>query len=404
MKSKQNLALAVSLAFATSLQAAPLVNLHNEKPVDNNISLYDYDEATSAYEDAYINFDMNLSRDRDDDQAAYNARINIDAERVLSSPSRDIDIDFNGTGNVGRSGTANANSTNNYAFNTSITADNYFRPGSKAGFWFGSLGIKGDDSFDDLDTRLSVGLGYGRVTNVTPMAKAIRLVQELRARGAIAAAPSKSIYRSIADIIARKSEYQSKYGGKAKFYQQHWVGDIEKALGTSLNAAGILGARDVLLDENISIRKYGWKVRAGLSYVGTDFSGLKNNPGILLGAEYHVPVSNQLQFSNEAAITTTFDDKNNYDFNNNMRVTYEVDDRVDWINDWTLNYNHSAIDSDDVTTNTLSSTFAYEIGNSLDLTLTGLVKNSSGNDIISAGERADGTDRSVNFGIRYRLR
>ncbi len=405
-KTKNKIALAVmfGLASASSVNAAPLVNLNNVNPEDTNISLYDYDEATSAFEDAYLNFDMNVGKDREDAQTAYNARINIDAQRVLSSPSRDLDIDFNGVGNVGRSGTANANSTNNYAFSTSITADNYFRPGSQGGFWFGSLGIKGDDSFDDLDTRLSVGLGYGRVTNVTPMAKAIRLVEELRGRGALSSAPSKATYLSIANIISRESEYKSKYGGKAKFYQQHWVGAIEKALGKSLNAAGILGVRDVLIDENISIRRYGWKVRAGLSYVGTDFSGIKNNPGVLLGAEYHVPVSNKLQFSDEAEITTTFADTNAYSFNNNMSVTYEVDDRVDWINNWNLNFNHSAIDEDDVTTNTLSSTFAYEIGNSLDLTLTGLVKNSSGNDTISSGEREDGTDRSINLGVRYRLR
>ncbi len=406
IKTKNKIALAVmfGLASVSSVNAAPLVNFNNVNPVDSNISLYDYDEATSSFEDAYLNFDMNVGKDREDSQAAYSARLRVDAQRVLSSPSRDLDLDFSGLGNIGRSGAAGANSTNNYAFNTSITADNYFTPGSNRGFWFGSVGIKGDDSFDDLDTRLSVGLGYGRVTNVTPMAKAIRLVEELRGRGALSSAPSKAVYRSIANIISRESEYKSKHGGKAKFYQQHWVGDIEKALGSSLSAAGILGVRDVLIDENISVRRYGWKVRAGLSYVGTDFSGLKNNPGVLLGAEYHVPLSNSKQFSNETEITTTFDDSNAYALNNDMTLTYEVDDRIDWINNWNLNYNHSAVDDDDVSTNTISSTFAYELGNSLDLTLTGLVKNSSGNDTLSPGERADGTDRLINLGVRYRLR
>lgn len=401
---KPALTLLVSAITLSTANADTLFNFKNKNPVDKNISLYDYDEATSAFKDTYLNFDMNVGKSRDDAQSYYNSRLSIDARRVLSSPSRDLDVQFNGTGSTGRSGAAGAERDSNYSFGTSITADNYFRPNSKGAFWFGSLGVKADDTFDDLDTRLSAGLGYGRVTNVTPMAKAIRLVEEIRGRGALSAAPSKDTYKKIANIISRENEYQSKYGGKAKYYQQHWVGDIEKALGTTLSAAGILGARDVLIDENISTRRYGWKVRAGLSYVGTDFSGIKNNPGVLLNGQYHLPISNRTQFSENAEITTTFDDTNAYTFDNTMSLTHEVDDRIDWINRWNLNFNHSAVDSDDVVTNTLSSTFAYEIGNSLDLTLTGLIKNSDGNDTVSSGETADGTDKSLNLGLRYRLR
>ncbi len=401
---KPALAVFVATLSISSANADTLFNFKNKNPVDPNISLYDYTEATSSFKDTYLNFDMNAGKNRDDAQTYYNARLGLDTRRIFSSPSRDLELQFNGIGNTGRSGTAGAERNSSYQLSTSITADNYFRPNSKGAFWFGSLGIKADDAFDDLDTRLTAGLGYGRVTNVTPMAKAIRLVEELRGRGALSAAPTKDTYRKIADIISRKSEYQSKYGGKAKFYQQHWIGDIEQALGKTLSATGVLAARDVLIDENISTRRYGWKVRAGLSYVGTDFSGLTNNPGVLLNGEYHHPLSNRTQFSEEAEITTTFDNTNAYTFDNTMSLTHEVDDRIDWINRWNLNYNHSAVDEDDVTTNTLSSTFAYEIGNSLDLTLTGLIKNSEGNDTVSAGEVADGTDRQLNLGLRYRLR
>ena len=405
MNAHNKLAVAIILGLASaSAKAAPLINLHSTNPVDPNISLYDYDEATSSFEEAYLNFNMNVGRNRDDSQSYYNALLNIDAARVLSSPNRDLSIEFNGNGTASRGGSAGADKSDSYNFGTRITADTYFTPGSKGGFWFGDLAVKGDDSFENLDTRLSAGLGYGRVTNVTPMAKAIRLIEELRGRGALSAAPSKTTYQTIANIIDRESEYISKYGSKAKFYQRHWIGDIESALGAKLSAAGILGARDVLIDENISKRRYGWKVRGGLSYVGTNFSGLKNNPGVLLGAEYHVPVSNQMQFSNEAEILTTFDDTDSYTFGNEMSLTYEVDDRIDWENKLKTAFNHSDNDGDNITTNALSSSFYYELGNSLDLGLTALVSNTSGNDTVAVGQIEDGTDRSINFGVRYRLR
>lgn len=394
-----SLKLAVSIALSGSITSI----------VSADISLYDYDEATSSYEDAYFTLDMNVGENREDAQSSYNIDLGVDYDRVLSSPDRDLTLKLNTDGNISRAGTSGANSTNSYNIDTSITVDNYFTPGSKGAFWYGSGRVQADDSFDDLQTKLSGGLGYGRVTNVTPMAKAIRLVDELRERGSISATPSKAVYNQIAKIISRESEYKSKHGARAKFYQQYWLGDIEQVLkssgvASSLNAVGILGARDVLVDERISTRKYGWKVRAGLAYVGTNFEGLKDNPGIELGGEYHKPLSNETQFSNVATLLTTFDDKTSYTVDNNMSLTHELDDRLDWENNWNMNYNHSATDSDDVTTNTLTSKLIYELGNSLDLTLSAKVKNSDGNNTLSTGEREDGTDHSVNFGVRYRLK
>ena len=407
MNLRKKLTVAVTLGLATISSAV----------LADNISLYDYDKTVSSYEDAYINGNLSINQRREHDNTEHDLHLELDYDRVTSTPDRDFTLRANVTGDDSKSfvtneltGVTTLQDTDSYTASASAIVDSYFQPNSKGGFWFGSLGVKADDSFDDLDTRLSVGLGYGRVTNVTPMARAIRLVSELRERGAVSGSLTKANYRAIADIVSREDEYQSAHGSKAKFYQQHWIGDVEKVLkaagvaGSGLSATGILGARDVLIDEGMFTRKYGWKVRGGLSYVGSDFSGISDNPGVLLGGEYHLPLSNDKQFSNISEITSTFDDQNAYSFNNDMSLTYELDDRIDWINNWNLNYNHSAVDDDDVTANTLSSTFAYEIGNALDLTLTGVVRNTSGNDTLTGSEEADGTDKSINFGVRYRLK
>ena len=240
------------------------------------------------------------------------------------------------------------------------------------------------------------------MVNVTPMAKAIRLMDALKYRGSINRKPSKATYNDVAHIIAKQAEYASKYGRKD--YQKYWIADIEKALqgagvlSGNLNAVGVLEARQVLVDERISTRKYGWKVRAGLNYVGSNFSGIKNKPGLELGAEYHRPLSNRTQFSDEATLSTIFDSDaaDAYKLRNRMTLTHEVADRIDWENAWTLDYDK--IDGGkDVTTNTLSSTFLYELTNSLDYSVTAKVTNTD-------GTANDGTDKSINMGIRYRLK
>jgi len=373
-------------------------------PAMADVTLYDYTEATSAYEDAYLSANANVARTRKDGQASYNLNVNSKYNKVISTPRRDTTFKLNADGNVSRSGKKGADSEHSYTVNGSSTIDTYFREGSKGAFWFGKIGVGKSSASKDYDTTLGIGVGYGRVVNVTPMAKAIRLVEALNYRGSIHGKPSKAVYNQIANIIAREAAYASKHGRKD--YQKYWIADIESALrgsgvlGGNLNAAGVLQARDVLVDERISTRKLGWKVRAGLNYVGSNFDGIKNKPGLELGAEYHLPLSNRTQFSNEATLTTVFDNSASdaYKFINNMTLTHEIDSRIDWENAWTLQYNK--LDGGNNTTiNTLSSTFLYELTNSLDYSIEAKVTNTD-----ATGTADDGTDRSLNMGIRYRLK
>ncbi len=370
------------------------------------VTLFDYQEASSAYEEAYINGSAFFGKNRGDDQAQYTFNVNANFDRTLSTPDRDLNIKADADGQVNRAGTADANSESSYTAGASVTADNYFQPGSNGAFWYGSASVRANDAFDDLETTAGVGVGYGRVVNVTPMAKAIRIMDELHQRSAITAKPDKVTYQKIARIISREAQYLSKHG--AKDYALVWIADIEAALRNSgvaangLNVAGVLKARDVLLNENISVRRYGWKVRAGLGYVGTNFDGLKNKPALEAGAEYHMPLSNQTQLSNEATLRTIINDGDNaYNLSNNLSLTHEIDDRIDWENTWALDYAKNSQNDDDVTTNTLSSSFIYELSNSLDFTTTARIANVSGSSDVN---NPDGTDRAVLMGVRYRLR
>lgn len=370
------------------------------------VTLFDYQEANSSYEEAYLNGSFFIGKGRGDDQSAYNFNVNANYDKTQSTADRDLNLKADVDASISRDGSAGADSSDSYTAGASITTDNYLQPGSNGTFWYGSASIRGNDAFDDLETTAGIGLGYGRVTNVTPMAKAIRIIDELTKRGALSAKPGKATYQEIAKVVSRESEYASRYGNKD--YELHWIADIEKALQQSgtvngnLNTAGILKSRDILVDEKISLRRYGWKTRVGLGYVGTNFDGLTNKPSLEAAAEYHMPLNNQSQFSDEASVRAILNDGDDaYNFSNTMSLTHEVDDRIDWENVWSLDYSKNSSNGDDVTTNTLSSTFIYELNNQLDFTTTARLANVNGS---TDANNPDGTDRSVLMGVRYRLR
>ncbi|SIS43434.1 DUF481 domain-containing protein [Neptunomonas antarctica] len=366
--------------------------------IAENVSLFDYEDATSAYEDAYINADFNL-QSGNQDQTSYDLDLNLDYEKVLSSPDRNTKIDFSGYTSKYRGGNANDPTFTQYNATGSVTLDNYFEPNSNGAFWYGKgeLGLQKD--MEDPYTKATVGIGYGRVVVATPMAKSIRLVEALTARNILAQAPSKAVYQAIANVIAREDEYRAKYG--AEDYEMTWIQDIENALGGNLGVQGAIKSYDILLNERISTRKYGWLVRAGVGAVLSDYDGSDGKPALELGAEYHMPLNNATQFSNEAIFTAVLDDDDDsYRIRNEMSLTYEMTDRVDWENSWVLDYldNES---TNDVTTNVLASTYRYYISNALSFSVTGALTNLE--DGIN-GNNNDKLDKSLVMGLTYRLK
>lgn len=395
MNKRNRLSFAVIMAFtgsASSVLAEPLIT--------------DYQEATSAYEDAYVTGSFNLN-DGNQGQTSFDLDLEIDYEKVISSPDRNIKFDAAGTGSRTRGPNDGDKAQSNYQALSSVTMDKYFQPNTKAGFWYGKAELGGKKGQEDPFFKLTGGVGYGRVINVTPMARSIRVIQELRRRRVLTSDPSNSTYQEIARVINQEGQYRSQYG--AAEYQQYWIEAIEKVLKTSgtiagggdLGARAILKSYDVLVNERISTRKNGWLVRGGIGAVISNYDGSDSKPAVELGAEYHIPLSNQTQLSNEAIATATVNDEDNsYIFNNALSVTHEMSDRVDWENSWVLNHSESD-KSNDVTSNTVSSTYRYYLTNQLAFDVTGKLTDiednldNNGNDVV---------DKSLNMGITYRLK
>ena len=378
MKKQTILSSVIVLAsFATPVMAEP--------------SLLSFQEATSSYEDAYVTGNFNVGSGNQE-QASYDLDLSLDYEKVFSSPDRNTKLDFTGSGSRSRGSKDGDKTKSNFQLQSSATVDNYFQPGSKGSFWYGKGEIGAKKDQDKPFTKATVGLGYGRVVNVTPMARAIRVIQALRSKGTLRSDPADSAYQAVAEIIAKEEQYKSRHG--LRDYNQYWIGDIEKALGASLGASGTIRAYDVLTQERISTRKHGWLVRAGVGAVLSDYDGETGKPAVEVGAEYHRPLSNQTQFSNEAIFTTTLkDNSKSYNFNNTMSLTHELTDVIDWDNKWLLSYN-KLDDAGSITANTFTSAFNYELTNQLDFNITAKATKATGEDDINR----------LTMGIKYRLK
>lgn len=368
------------------------------------ISMFDYDEATSAYEDAYLDAQFDL-QSGNQDQTSYNLVVGANYDRVFSSSNRNTKIDFVGDTTISQGANSNDDRKENYQALASLTNDMYFNPKVNNFFWYGKAEVGAQTDMVDPFTKLTGGLGYGRVVNATPMAKAIRVVESLQDRGLLSGNVSRETYQNVAQVIAKEPAYRSRYGSAD--YAEYWVEDIGKALGKNLGARGAIKSYDVLINERISTRKYGWLVRAGVGAVLTNYDGSDTKPALEVGAEYHYPINNQTQFSNEAILTAVLDDGDNgFIATNAMSLTYELRDNIDWENTWLLTYANSE-SSEDLMTNSLKSTFRYYVSNSISLSVTGGLSKTEDNidyDGTANTNRNDDVDTTFHLGLTYRLK
>lgn len=370
-----------------------------------DVTLFDYEQPTSAYEDAYVSGRLNVNSGNQD-QTSHDLNLDMNYERVFSSPDRDIKVNGDLQGSSKRGANAGDATQENYIGTGSVGINKYFQPGSKGAFWYGEGEVGVKKGADDPRVKAGVGIGYGRVVNVTPMAQAIRMVEALTDKKRLTGSLTKAEYNQVANIIAKETEYRAQYG--AADYQQYWMADIEKVLQATgktsgeLGAIGILRARDVLVNERISTRKYGWLAKVGVSEVLKDYDGSNTKPALDVGAEYHRPLSNLTQFSNEASASAILQDSDkSYTAKNAMSLTHELSDRVDWLNSWALDYDHNDTTGLDTTTNAVSSTYRYYISNKLAFdTVVALSK--VNDDIANNGN--DEIDKSLFMGVTYRLK
>lgn len=386
--------------------AASTASIHSTQAIE----LTDYDDPVSSFESAYVTGQMN-AKSGNQDQTSYDLNIIGDYDSSYSSREQVLDFTFDGTLSSSRSAEEGADSETGYDTLLNLNLSRYL-PDHEKVFWFasGTAGYRqllGNDDADDPYTKVGVGMGYGRVVNATPLALAIRVVEELQEYGLIKQQLSDGSFIELAQLISKENEYRQRYGSRE--YHEHWFAAIEQLLQRhslltegKLTAAGAIRINRVLKEEKVSIRKHGWLVKGGVGYVLSNYDGSDSNPSIDLGFEYAHPFSVRTQFIETASYSTILGDDTAHVFDNNMSLSYEVSDRLDWVNGW--NYNLLTSDRDgteDVTTNTAFTSLNYYLANNLDAGLTLRLTDIEDN---VANNGNDDTDASLFFGITYRVK
>ncbi len=112
--------------------------------------------------------------------------------------------------------------------------------------------------------NVSVGIGYGRFSDVTPLAKAFKIQKDLLALGAISKPLADDVLMSVATAIGKKVEYKTIKDLVAAVEQI-----IEKAAGVTLDARALLTIEDDIRATGDEV-SCGWAVQGGLGYELTD--------------------------------------------------------------------------------------------------------------------------------------
>lgn len=409
------------------------------------VQLEDYLVANSSYEEAFFNANFNASDSARNEQTAYDFNMNARFQKTFSTLPRSWGYTLTAFANAAQFGStpqqlvtdadgaavldANGNqqftdlpdSTENYGLSAEGNIDTYFTNSSyPMAFWFGQGRFETQDMAEDDDISATVGIGYGRVYNATPLAKVIRIVEELNEEGLLTGPIPDSVALETAEIIDREEEFISKFG--ADEYRRDYYAAIEAALARSgairdgkLGALGALTMDEVLEDEPISPRRHGWTVRLGAGYQASDLGGLADNdPKLLLQWEYAKPRGYKGQFINLLSYEPVFGSETTQRIRNNMSYTYEVSDRVDWVNSWNLTLSDGVDDdgiSREAVTHQLTSTYLFHLNNRLDYDITLNISQTDFEpnppfDPENPSQPFPGDDPSIalTMGIKYRLK
>jgi len=374
----------------------------------NAIELTDFKDPDTAFDEAYIDFSA-TANSGNQDQASYSSLLDGFYTKRNSSQRQVWGYTVDGNSNASRGPNDGDESQSDFGFSARVNTDVYFSAAREKLFYFGAGSYAHQDSAIDDNIGVTVGLGYGRIWNATPLAKALRVQEALSGYGLLAKQMSDSELLALAAIIGKEDQYLSQQG--ADEYKSQWYSDMESVMqeagvlsGDNLTALATVKLDDILFDEPISARRHGWIVRGGAGFQSSDFSGITDNdPKLLFQFEYAKPYGLRGQLINTASYEPVFGNNTVQILSNQLSYSYEISDRIDWLNSWALAIQQADDAADSrFTTNTLTSAFLYHITNKLDLGLTLSAVDTTDRPNLDTSN--DDWATSAVFGVRYRVK
>jgi hypothetical protein len=340
-----------------------------------DVSLTDYVFPKSATQEAYVNGVFNaLGNSLDSTEVGYNLAGSASYDLNLRSLPFSYDFSALADFSVAKSTVEDADTEDSYDFFMSTTADKYLRNDSKL-FGYGAAALhyrklSGADEADDPRIDIEGGVGYGRTINATVLKQAIRMNEDFKKYDVITGDMPRQALLDLAAVIDRGGEFRSQYGPVE--YRKYWYEAMEEVVrnsgvlsGDALGAIGIIRIQEVL-DESTAQRWHGWVARGGVGVRVSDYDGEAGDPYLTARFDWTRPVSLRLQLTNNASLSTVFEDDQTYNLQDVFRVDYEVSNRIDWYNSLTLNYDILTADgAENILGLNLQSTYILYIENEL---------------------------------------
>jgi hypothetical protein len=375
------------------------------------VEMTDYKVVEGTYEEAYVNGALTIESGNQD-QTSYNGHLDANTKMIHTTAPFSWEFSAQGSTDFSKDATAGSESVDSYDTGASTRFDKYLNNDDTTFVYGGGdLGYRKQVTSNDADNpfvKVGAGMGYGRMYDATPLAIALRIVEDLTAYKILTQPLSDEGMIALAKVIDLKEEYESKYGFAD--YKKYWYEDMEKALKDagalekeSLGAFGIVRINEIIDLEKISGRFHGWKVRGGLGQVLSNYDGESESTTADAEFSYGLPMGYESQFTDTATLSKVLEDKQpiDYQFRNTASYTYELADRIDWENAWTLGVD-GYDQGDDVITNTLSTGFRYYLANRLTFDTTLSLSKTNGTNGLSV--ETPEWDTKFFTGVRYRLK
>jgi hypothetical protein len=366
----------------------------------NAVSLYDYQEAKPSYTDANVgasfSYDTNKNGTAGNQKDSYRLQLDLDYTKVFSTPLRDVKFgaNFNGLSTRSSAGVKG----NSYIGDAEATVSNYFKPNSRGAFVYGSLRAEDKKDVTKYKATATVGAGYGRIVDATPMSKAMWMVKELRAQGKLNGDLSTTDYQNLARVISKEEEYANRVSRITDDYKEIWVSDMASAIQASGKVNGSLDAAAVLrlykiIDSGVFVsRQIGTVVKAGVGKNIQNYGEDKGDALFEMRAEHHRPINAAWQFSDIANVSGT--DSDDYDASNTVSLEKQINTRSAWKNSWVLARTEKPSITKATNSNVLSSKYNYALGNRL----------SWNAGVVITDDNKSKADGHFEAGIAYKLR
>ncbi|MCD6320837.1 hypothetical protein J7L84_01125, partial [Candidatus Bipolaricaulota bacterium] len=290
------------------------------------LSLCDYQTPETLLVKAKLSFTYHYLDDPSQPGIEDNSgRISLTYTHIYNSPSQGFSL--LGSGTFGLSGFRTVSS----GIDLTGTYRYYFQE-QKPFFGFG--GFQGSWSGQYRSPRLEVrgGVGYGRFTDVTPLAKAMLIEEDLLRMGAIPNSLSDETLMAVAKEIGRRMEYEKLADLVAKVQEL-----IQNDAGVTLEAKAILDIEG-RIKETGRKRFCGGALQAGVGYVVLVPAGEERTPVLDLSADWAMAPEPRSQLLIRTSASASLPWKGAYNLSLAGTYDYEINDTASFAAKYTLEH------------------------------------------------------------------